>query len=77
MESGLGVKVEPAEVKGYTHHIHGDAPLALSNHPLAASDEDIDLHGYGDLVALGAGGLEWMTVYDQARLHQSHGNQTP
>ena len=35
------------------------------------------LHEYVDLVALGAGVLEWMTFYNTARPHQSHDNQTP
>lgn len=39
--------------------------------------EDIYLHEYVDLVALGTGVLEWMTFYNQARPHQSHDNQTP
>ena len=39
--------------------------------------EDIYLREYVDLDALGAGVLEWMTFYNQARPHQSHGNQTP
>lgn len=39
--------------------------------------EDIYLHEYVDLVALGTGVLEWMNFYNQARPHQSHDNQTP
>ena len=39
--------------------------------------EDIYLHEYVDLVALGTGILEWMTFYNNARPHQSHGNRTP
>ena len=39
--------------------------------------EDIYLHQYVDLVALGTGVLEWMTFYNTARPHRSHDNQTP
>ena len=39
--------------------------------------EDIYLHEYVDLDALGTGVLEWMTFYNRARPHQSHDNHTP
>ena len=39
--------------------------------------EDIYLHEYVDLVALGIGVDEWMTFYNQSRPHQSHDNHTP
>ncbi|WP_145202053.1 IS3 family transposase [Planctomycetes bacterium Poly30] len=39
--------------------------------------EDIYLHEYVDLVALGTGVGEWIIFYNHERPHQSHDNQTP